>query len=391
MSHKFQISAPSEYSWNTDVTIRRINGKTLIANTGEIVSNSFSAENLTTIEAPYHFNDTIWNKINISTDSPSHAQYDPDTKEWFHYYSDFGQTSTYAFYHISIDSNTRIATPNQLLPLNSLKTPLWQHSFGLTKKYYVICEQPMIFHPKTEMPQWIPHLNITWYIVDRYSGELVKYFISEPYAYYHFINCYENDNGQIIADLAYDAPNGDVVYDGMYLNNMIYNWYNFTQTFALSKPMRFVLDLNDNVMNGSLVEGKVLTNYKGCEFPIVNPAYNTKQYKYMYCGSLAKLGESEFMDTILKVDLNTKDLDHNFQFWQVDNQYPGEVMFVPSGNNENGLEDDGVLLSVVFDGNRNLSFLLILNATDLTEVGRAQPKSISHVPIGFHGRYYNDL
>ena len=54
-------------------------------------------------------------------------------------------------------------------------------------------------------------------------------------------------------------------------------------------------------------------------------------------------------------------------------------------------EDDGILLSIVFNGNNNSSYLLILNATDLTEIGRAKPNLLSHIPIGFHGKYYYDL
>jgi carotenoid cleavage dioxygenase-like enzyme len=45
-----------------------------------------------------------------------------------------------------------------------------------------------------------------------------------------------------------------------------------------------------------------------------------------------------------------------------------------------------VLLSVVLDGDRNTSFLLVLGATTFTELARAQAPHV--VPFGFHGQYF---
>ena len=46
-------------------------------------------------------------------------------------------------------------------------------------------------------------------------------------------------------------------------------------------------------------------------------------------------------------------------------------------------EDDGVLLSVVLDSERGTSFLLVLDARDLSEVARARVPH--HIPFSFHG------
>ena len=49
-------------------------------------------------------------------------------------------------------------------------------------------------------------------------------------------------------------------------------------------------------------------------------------------------------------------------------------------------EDAGVLLSVVLDARTGTSFLLVLDARDLSELGRAHVPQ--HVPFGFHGAYF---
>ena len=49
-------------------------------------------------------------------------------------------------------------------------------------------------------------------------------------------------------------------------------------------------------------------------------------------------------------------------------------------------EDDGVLLSVVLDSEPpRRSFLLVLDATDLTEIARATVPH--HIPFNFHGMF----
>ena len=47
-----------------------------------------------------------------------------------------------------------------------------------------------------------------------------------------------------------------------------------------------------------------------------------------------------------------------------------------------------MLLSVVLDGLTGTSYLLILDAADLSELARAQAPHL--VPLGFHGQYFRD-
>jgi len=52
-------------------------------------------------------------------------------------------------------------------------------------------------------------------------------------------------------------------------------------------------------------------------------------------------------------------------------------------------EDHGVLLSVVLDGRKGNSFLLVLDAHSLEELARAEVPH--HIPFGFHGQFAPDL
>ena len=70
--------------------------------------------------------------------------------------------------------------------------------------------------------------------------------------------------------------------------------------------------------------------------------------------------------------------------WQEEGCYPGEPIFVAAPHGAR--EDDGVVLSLVLDATREKSFLLVLDATSLKEIGRAW---LPHaVPLGLHGAFF---
>jgi carotenoid cleavage dioxygenase-like enzyme len=69
--------------------------------------------------------------------------------------------------------------------------------------------------------------------------------------------------------------------------------------------------------------------------------------------------------------------------WGEPGCYPGEPVFIAAPDSQ--VENEGVLLSVVFDAQRRTSFLLVLDAQTLSEVARADVPH--HVPFGFHGQF----
>jgi carotenoid cleavage dioxygenase-like enzyme len=70
--------------------------------------------------------------------------------------------------------------------------------------------------------------------------------------------------------------------------------------------------------------------------------------------------------------------------WHLAGLYPGEPVFVPTPSPT--AEDDGVLLSVVLDLDKDRSFLLVLDAASLNELARAAAPHA--IPFHFHGNYF---
>ena len=76
-------------------------------------------------------------------------------------------------------------------------------------------------------------------------------------------------------------------------------------------------------------------------------------------------------------------LHHNF--YQEDH-YFGEASFVP--NPEGTEEDDGILITIGFDGLLEQSYLLLLDAKTLEPIDRALTQHI--VPFSFHGFFFEN-
>lgn len=115
----------------------------------------------------------------------------------------------------------------------------------------------------------------------------------------------------------------------------------------------------------------------GIEFPQINYGrFNGKKYNFFYgCGFRHLVG-----DSLIKVDVVNKTLT----VWREDGFYPSEPIFVPAPGADE--EDGGVILSVVITPKQSESnFLLVLDAKNLVELGRAEVPV--QMPYGFHGTF----
>jgi carotenoid cleavage dioxygenase-like enzyme len=131
-------------------------------------------------------------------------------------------------------------------------------------------------------------------------------------------------------------------------------------------------------VSAGTVSSRRLADYTA-ELPRINYGRcNGQAYQYVYAAGIAKRGESVIFDTIVKFDLAG-----DLRQWQQEGQYPGEPVFVARPNAQS--EDEGILMTVVLDAPANNSYLLLLDAGDLSEMARARVPQ--HVPFGFHGAY----
>jgi beta,beta-carotene 9',10'-dioxygenase len=251
-----------------------------------------------------------------------------------------------------------------------VKEPAYMHSFGLTERWLVLAEFPLVVNPISiplsgrpyiENYRWKPELGTRFTLIDRATGEATGPFETDPVFCFHHVNAYEEDGAVVVDACTYE--NAQIVED-LYLDRL-----RDGKAADRADMRRFRIDLGSGrVSSEQLAEG--------LELPRINYGRNNERpYRYTW-GIDAKSG---WLDRIVKVDTEERSTIE----WAEVGCSPGEPVFVAAPDSAD--EDAGVLLSVVFDSRSGRSFMLILDAADLSELARAEAPH--HIPYGFHGQF----
>jgi beta,beta-carotene 9',10'-dioxygenase len=117
------------------------------------------------------------------------------------------------------------------------------------------------------------------------------------------------------------------------------------------------------------------------ELPTINYSrYNMRDYGVAYGVGNSKEKAEVIAGQLVRVDVR----ERKAITWSEEGCYPGEPVFVEVPDAQG--EDDGVVLSVVLNGQKRNSFLLVLDAKSFQEIGRAEVPH--HIPFGFHGLFF---
>lgn len=328
--------------------------------------------------------------------SAAHAKSDPLTGDIFNFNLDFGYKCTYRVFRTSASSGTTdiLATfPGR---------PAYIHSLFLTENYVILCiwnshiswSGISILYEKNivdSITPFDPKSKAKWYVVDRKHGKgLVATYESNPFFCFHSVNAWEEPSPtdpkkiDIITELSM-FENTDVVkrfyYDNIVSSVPSPDYTGEKRITCLPMQAQFRLpSVNAGLPPKTLLPAELLFQAPkaiSMELPTINPSYLTRRHRYTYgCADRLK---SSFMDGIIKFDNATQ----TSIFWEEEGHTPGEPIFVadPEGREE----DDGVLLTVVLDGYVERSYLLVLRARDLQELGRAEMRG--PMSFGFHGAF----
>src|SRR4051794_17945044 len=140
----------------------------------------------------------------------AHPHYDYATGEIVNYTAHFGPRTTYRVYAAG-----QVGAPRRLLGSLPVKQPAYMHSFGMSERYVVLAENPLVVNPMS-MPlskkafidnyEWLPERGTRFIVMDRHTGELQGIHQTEAFFCFHHVNSFERD-GELIVDLvAHDDP-----------------------------------------------------------------------------------------------------------------------------------------------------------------------------------------
>jgi beta,beta-carotene 9',10'-dioxygenase len=309
----------------------------------------------------------------------AHPHYDPEKKETINYLIKFGRQTTYNIYRLKEGSSTREIMAE--IPVNE---PSYMHSFALTQHYVIFTEFPFVVNPLSLMLKgkpfiqnfvWKPEKGTQFLVIDRQSGKVIRKYTTEPFFAFHHVNSYEKE-GAIILDIV-TYPDASIISDIGAYADLQGKGTEKLAAYSGNRLMRYKLSLATGV-----ITSKVITD-KSLELPRVNDTRcGGKEYRYLYAADVRKPTSPNDRRDLSKVNMETREI----LSWSEEGCYPGEPVFIQKPQSKQ--EDEGVILSVIFNTVKQRSFLLVLDAKTFQELGRAE---VTHViPEGFHGQYFTN-
>ena len=300
----------------------------------------------------------------------AHPLVEPDSGRTVTYVTDFGRRSRYRVCTIDPEHAER-----HVLATRSVDRPSYMHSFGMTERYVILAEWPLVVNPMDlllsgapfiENFEWAPDRGTTFRVFRKGDGREVASVDADPVFAFHHVNAFEREE-EIVCDVV-TYPDASII-EALYLDEIRSD----EATPATGHLRRYRLPLN-----GHSASSRVLSSER-LELPRIHEnAARATPYDFVY--GVGTNTKGNFGDQLVKIDVPTGDAD----VWHEDGTYPGEPVFVarPGASSE----DEGVVLSVVLEPEADRSYLLVLDAPSFEERARAP---VPHaIPFGFHGQFF---
>jgi carotenoid cleavage dioxygenase-like enzyme len=244
------------------------------------------------------------------------------------------------------------------------------HDVGITDSSIIILDLPVTFQLEAlsagyPFPyQWDPDYQPRVGVLPREgTADDVRWAEVEPCYVFHPLN-------------AYDLPDGRIVMD------------------VSRHPKMFATDLNgpdegEPTLDRWTIDptaGKVLEERlddRGQEFPRVDERLVGKPHRYGYCATFESHPVSHGVLLQHDVERGTT-VTHDYGAGRAS----GEGVFIP--RTDDAAEDDGWVMSLVYDATTDRTDLVVLDAQDFGGEPVATVHLPSRVPYGFHGNWVPD-
>lgn len=261
----------------------------------------------------------------------------------------------------------RVSASGELVQTEEISVggPTMMHDFNITKNYIIFMDLPAVFDLQMAMRGELP---IRW--DDDYPARLgvmprngndaqVIWYDINPCYVFHPMNAYEEDD-KIILDVA----------------RYSHIWRESNMDFPSPNLWRWIIDTKQK----SVAETQL--DDRAAEFPRVADRLIGQEYRYGYMMSQSGSQESASLSSaLLKYD-NVKGSRTQIELGT--GRTAGEPVFVPSYKNTQ--EDDGYLMTYVYDAHSDQSQFVIFDAASMDSTPIASI-DLPRVPDGFHGSW----
>lgn len=289
----------------------------------------------------------------------AHPKVDPVTGELWIVSNDFFVAPYLRVFAFDV-AGARVAAFDTPLP-----GPAMVHDFAITETRVVLLDLPVVYDLTLGRPfpsAWKPDYGARVGLVPRTGGDVVWIELDEPCYVFHIANAYD-DGERVVLDVCRYSTMFDADILGV----------------ADSSPTfeRWTVDS----VAGRIARQEI--DARGQEFPRIDPRVVGRPYRHTYTAEFAPVDgplHGVGLGALLHHDLSSGVAD------RLDigpGRAAGEPVFVPASASSG--ENEGWVLSVVYDATRDGSDLVIADATDFAAGPVATIELPRRVPFGFHG------
>jgi all-trans-8'-apo-beta-carotenal 15,15'-oxygenase len=251
------------------------------------------------------------------------------------------------------------------------------HDFVMTPNYYIFFQNPVSFNPLPYLFGFkaaaqcitLQHKQPTQVIIIPRHGQAgMQVLPVEAGFIFHHVNAFEQD-GQIVVDSVSYPTFPQLEPDADFLKVKF-------DSYPPGQLWRYQIDVAETRITRTKLDTR------SCEFPVVHPQLVGRPYRYAYLAATHSNQGNAPLQAIWKVDMQTGDR----LLWSVAPRgFVGEPVFIPRPMQGEWREDDGWLVTLIFNAAKERSEVVILDAITMTPVARLGLKH--HVPYGLHGTF----
>jgi carotenoid cleavage dioxygenase-like enzyme len=290
----------------------------------------------------------------------AHPKIDPVTGEMF--LISFAPVPPYLQYHVIAADGTL-----QRTEIIDVKGPTLKHDWAMTERHVLFFDLPVVFDPEFLTQSGFPYRWSDEYgarvgVMPKDGGNAeVRWFEIDPCFFIHSVNAFERGG-----TIELEAPR--------YPHFMTVGKPDILAQGVRSQLCRWTFDLMSGHVSEQMLDDRLV------EFPRINERLTGRRHAISYTigGDLAE-GPVAF-GSIVKHDSRT---GVSSVYSPGEGRVPSEAIFVPARDATG--EDDGWLLSFVYEPRRDASDLVIVDAAELTT--QAVIELPARVPFGFHGTW----
>ena len=209
-------------------------------------------------------------------------------------------------------------------------------------------------------------------IISRHEFGKMEILETESFFGFHHGNAWEKDGNIYLQSICANS------YPKKEKEELDLEGVNFSD-FPTGNLWQFTLSLSSK----TVVREKIET--RGCDYPSVHPQWVGKEHRYLYMSVTHSPLTNGPNQDIMKLDKKSGER----QIWSPGARgFAGEPVFVPRPGGTQ--EDDGWIISMVYDASLHRTYIVILNAEDITQVV-AKLNLSHHIPQGFHGTWTSEI